>query len=163
MPLIAAVLQSEILKLTDPNNAEFAGYPADTATAASNWSNAFRTYFFTLSIPPPPIGETAANIAQPLAVTAYINAVAAGENPLDPIVVQYSRAIATTTAATGLGVASEPIGDPPIAAAVAPFIASPTNDPSGPALAISTAVQVWALTGLFTPAVPPGSPPVPWS
>ena len=158
MALNPAVLQAEILKLTDPNNAQFVGFPGDTASAAANWVSAFNVYFVQLSIPP--VGPAAAAVAQPLATQAFISAVAAEQNPLDPIVTQYANAI--VLAAATVGVATPPPGNPPIAAAVAPFIAAPTSDPNGPAVAMAAAVQVWAVTGMFT-AFAPGSPPLPWS
>jgi len=44
MTLVAATLESELLKLFDSSSASFAGYPATTAAAANNWANAYDAY-----------------------------------------------------------------------------------------------------------------------
>jgi hypothetical protein len=44
MALDAATLKAEILKIIDPDNPEFVGWPADVATAAQNWADAFDAF-----------------------------------------------------------------------------------------------------------------------
>lgn len=44
MALSASILKSEILKLVDPNDPGFVGFPEDSATMQSNWTNAFDAY-----------------------------------------------------------------------------------------------------------------------
>lgn len=44
MSLSQAKLTNELLKLLDPNNSHFVGYPTDANTFATNWANAYDTY-----------------------------------------------------------------------------------------------------------------------
>lgn len=149
-----------MLKLTDPNNPQFAGFPATVELAASNWANIFQLYVAELANPPPPTGSLAATAGRPLAETAFVAAVQSGDNPLDAILQQYVLQVVPNTNPLA-GIATPPPGDPPIAVALAPFITAPTNDPTGPAAALAAGVQAYMLTGTFTPQ---GSPtPTPWS
>lgn len=44
MALDAAALKAEILKIIDPEDPDFVGWPADAAAAAANWAAAFDTF-----------------------------------------------------------------------------------------------------------------------
>jgi hypothetical protein len=44
MGLLQSKLESELLKLLDPNNKDFVGYPGDVAAVAANWSAAYGAY-----------------------------------------------------------------------------------------------------------------------
>ena len=162
MPLVAAVFEADMLKLTDENDGGFLGFPPDTETAAMNWANAFVPYLIAMTNPP---GVAAAAVAasKSIAEQAYIDAVNDGDNPLDAILVAYVDAIATAASLVPMAVVVAPVGDPPIAIALAPFILVPTDDPGPPATQTALAIQVWLITGQF--GITAGSPPpgTPWS
>lgn len=44
MGLVLATLTTSLAKLLDPTNGAFAGFPANAATVASNWSTAYNQY-----------------------------------------------------------------------------------------------------------------------
>jgi hypothetical protein len=44
MALSADTLRDEFLKIFDPNNADFVGWPTTVAEAITNWTNAYDTY-----------------------------------------------------------------------------------------------------------------------
>lgn len=44
MALSASILKTEILKLVDPDDPGFVGFPEDTATMQANWTDAFDAY-----------------------------------------------------------------------------------------------------------------------
>jgi len=95
MTLSKAVLKAELLKIIDSANPNFVGWPADPATATSNFATAYNTYAIqatdisgdmlvtanlpgfitaiTSAMPPPVPGGTLANYATTmgLALTAY--------------------------------------------------------------------------------------------
>jgi hypothetical protein len=162
MPLVAAVLEAEMLKLTDENDSGFVGFPATTEDAAVNWANALSIYLIAMTNPP--VAAAAVPAARATAEQAYIDAVNDGDNPLDAVLVAYVDAISTAAKAVPTAVVVDPIGDPPIAIALAPFIVAPTSDPGPPAQQTALGVQAWLITGQFG-LPPPGAPPpgTPWS
>ncbi len=162
MALVASLLEAEMLKLTDENDGGFVGFPPTTEDAAVNWANALSVYLVTMTNPP--VAAVAVPAARATAEQAYIDAVESGDNPLDAVLVAYVDAISTAAQAVPTAVVVDPVGDPPIAPALADFIVNPTSDPGPPAQRTSLAVQAWLITGQFG-LPPPGAPPTgtPWS
>lgn len=162
MPLIPTTLSSGLLKLTDPDDPGFLGFPANAEEAGNNWATVFESYLITQTIPPPPTAQLAATAGRSLAVQAFVAASNSGANPLDAILLAYVTQIVLLTP-PALGVSAPPPGTPPVALALLPFIAVPIADPRPPALAIAATVQAWLMTGTFTPVTPPGAPPQLWA
>lgn len=173
MALTLAYAQGEIAKLTDPENAEFLGYPATRALAADNWRAVCRSYFEGMEVPPGLAllpeetleeihdeADSACEVAFadflpdaltqiPLGFQAYANALALG-------------------LATAINLAyPSPTGPAVCTAPPTPFVlpTAVTSDGAAVAAAIATVVDAWAKTGLYIPphVTPPGPPPaVPW-
>lgn len=166
MPLVAATLVEEILKLTDKTRSDFKGFPvvivenaidvfATNDRVSDNWANAAGIFFAAISVPtvPPPI---------------IIAGVAAFKSNMFGILGPPGSPTAAAALAAGFtafaGViaagAVPPVAVPPPAPLVIP-IGPPILDPLIPALNIANAVFAWAKTGLY--GTPPQPPSIPWT
>jgi len=84
MTLVAATLESELLKLFDSSSASFVGYPTTAIAAANNWANAYDAY-----------AKTAMDMSGDLLVTANKAGFAStliSQLPTDPTVGSYVNA-----------------------------------------------------------------------
>lgn len=161
MVLSVATLQSQILQLTDQNNSNFVGFPPTVEAAGQNWASAIGAYISELSTPPA-VGQAAVAAGQSRAAQAFVDAANSGSNPLDAVLTEYVQQITLLTPTLQpSSITTPPAGNPPIAPALAPFIAVPTSDPIAPAAAIALAIQAYMVTGTYVP--PPGTAgPTPW-
>lgn len=151
MPLSAATWESAMLKLTDPSDPDFVGWPASHADAGSNWAAVADTFFADIVMPPavPPVVPPATPPANTVGYDAFTAAYAlsSGLDALSAGLVAYAAAIA----------ASVPTSTPPPLPPSFPSLPN-TDDPAAPAASIAAAVYAWAITGLGpTPAA------LPWS
>lgn len=162
MPLLLPTMINEILKMTDETNGAFVGWPENNEQTAANWAAAARAYFEGIVVPTVspaafPAGESAfASVMTPallLPPPATAGAMAAA-------FAAFAAAIVANALPTPPGVALPPPA-PLIPFTVADLL--PTTDAVYAATSLATKIDIWARTGTFTPATPPGAPPIPWS
>lgn len=171
MPLLASVLQAEILKITDEHDAGFVGQSivlsagavdmlASNDKAAQFWANAASVYMLGISVPPGAVAMVPAAVATFKSTFFGLLGVPGGGAA--------ALAAAFTAAAGVLATAPPPVAIPPavplmglIAAALAPFAAVGITDPKPPAAATAAAIDGWFKTGLWGP--PPAPPASPWT
>lgn len=157
MPLLQPLLEAELLKVIDPENPGFVGYPPDLATGAANFGTAFQTYFLGLVVPPEGPALAQAQVG------TFVSTLIAQCTPLitatePPSVSPFVPAITLYVAAIASGVSVGSALPPP-----APLVLPITNFESHAEAAqtIASAVDLWVRTATYTPPVPPT--PVPWS
>lgn len=170
MPLVAAVLQQEILKITDENDPNFVGpslvvvngavdMVASNDLAATFWTNAVTTYLSGITIPPGAIAQVPAAVAT--FKTTFFGLLGVPGGAL------IALDAAFVAAAAILATAPPPAALPPpapllalLGPAMAPFAVG-IMDPAPPAAAMAGAIQAWFATGLWGP--PPSPPASPWA
>jgi hypothetical protein len=164
MPLVASILQGEILKLTDQRLGDFVGFPAvivggvldvvaTNDLVATNWSNAVSVYILGITNP----------IVSPPTIVAAVAAFKAAMFGLLGPPGSPTGAVALTAGLAALA-AVIAAGSPPfVVTPPPPFVAPllpPIPDPAPPASTLAAAIDAWARTGLAS--IPP-APPIPWS
>lgn len=163
MPINSATMTAEMLKLTDQTNGGFVGFPPDIQTTADNWAAAVEAFFLELAVPAVVPGTQAAGrSAFSSTMAGLLSVPGGGLAALDAGFVAFAGVIVGGIIPAS-GVATPPPAGPNIGLILASFVAVPTGDPNPPAAAMGSGILAWAKTGMFTPAAPPGAPPVPWS
>ena len=164
MPLNALTMTNAVLKLTDQTVPGFVGFPTDDATTAANWADAAKDFFDELVTPLViPGTQAAGRDAFAAAMEGLLAVPQGGAAALDAGFVAFAGVIALGVAPVPAGVTVPPAGGPAIGLLLASFIAIPVSDPNLPAAEMGSGILAWAETGTFTPAAPPGAPPVFWS
>lgn len=158
MALNQAAYVSELLKVTDPDNPEFIGFPETPEEVAEAWMVPLQKMFETMSIPA--AGAAAAPVAKDAGVAAMAPLVTPPPPPLGLPPLALAALAAGHLAFAGAIAAAAPVSVPPPAPFVPP-ISPPGLDPVAPANAIAAAALAWAITGTWTPGPPPA--PVPWA
>ncbi len=163
MPLNSATMTAEMLKHTDETNTGFAGFPPDIQTTADNWAAAVEAFFDELVVPVVIPGTQALGRSAFSSAMAGLLSVPGGSlAALDAGFVAFAGVVVAGIIPLS-GVATPPPSGPAIGTILASSVAVPAGDPNPPAAAMGSGILAWAKTGMFTPAAPPGAPPVPWS
>lgn len=188
MALDVNKLKNELLKLLDPNNAHFVGYPTNATDFANNWANAYDTYakdaqdvsgdvlitafktamatkLMALNVPAGLIATAASTFDQALGAywASAIFAVGIVPTPASACAsVGGSGTWSTETSSVGTGFTTGILET-----ALLSLLAIPSNDPLVKATALAnafhaattTAVKV-TITGVDTTAPPTGPLPI---
>lgn len=170
MPLLASILQQEILKITDEDDPNFVGpslvtvsgavdFVASNELAATFWSNAVGVYLAGITVPPGAIAQVPAAVATFKTTLFGLLGVPGGA--------LIALDAAFLAAAALLATAPPPVAVPPpvpllttLGPAMAPFAVG-VLDPAPPAAAMAGAIDAWFRTGLWGP--PPAPPASPWT
>lgn len=154
MPLLPTTLQTELRKFTDPDYSGFVEFPLDEQSTAEKWAAALKVYFGELTLP------TLLPGTLDLAETAMVGAMTPLIAPIPGVgATALGAGFMAFTATFTAGAAPPQIVTPPPALFVPPPL-PPTDNGAVAALALASAVQLWAITGMVT--IPPASP-VPWA
>lgn len=141
-----------IRRLTDVNNPNWLGFPADIGLAATNWANICASYLSDLSTPPPPVADTGLVTGIPSFRVAFL------ANVMNPTLLDQGLLAMVTsivTAAQPLGPTTLPIAPPPFASVFGPF--GPSGDAVVTSERLATQIDLWVRTATF------GVIPVPWA
>lgn len=177
MPLIASTLINEIRTFSDPYFENFLGFPEDMIDTARQWAAAIKEYMLSITTPialpgVADLAETAMFNAMS-AITSGFTALAAIPPPPPPAV-SPATLIGANSLGAGLAAfaavyalpASIATGTGIVVAPTTPFVppaSPPTDNGLVSATNLANAIDIWFKTGTFTPATPPGSPPILWA
>ena len=147
----ALAVKTELLKYTDPTNADFQGWPPDSATTASNWGKIVRPLFASLVVPPvtPVIVDAAiasfeSTFLAALNTTSSTRAVTGLNSGLDVL----AASIAAGVLQSGSAVACLP--PPPGTLLIELTMTGTTSDASEAADRFSVRLATWVATGTAT-------------
>jgi hypothetical protein len=157
-----ATAEAEILKITDPTDANFRGWPSNDATVAANWARIARLFFATQSFPTGVVVDSVQVPAEQAFITAMVTELALntadrGAKGIDAGFTAYAAQVAAGSLLLPAGIIT---CTPPLAAlGIASKITGVTSDPSGPAATMAAALAAWAMTGTATQGTTTG----PWA